>query len=176
MKGNPMKSIDVIIQGADFAEILIGRAAPIHSVAEVLANLERPVGHHEGLLIFVEDAHEPLDPETIVEELLPLGADGQAILVPLKLHLTRCRHVELSVRFNGETVRRRFPPGATIGRVHHWAARRKFDLSPRDAAEHVLQVQGTDKRPDRDVHIGTLTAGATCSVEFDLVPRKRVEG
>jgi hypothetical protein len=176
MKGNPMKSIDVIIQGVDSAEILIGRAAPVHSVAEVLANLERPIREAEGLLIFVEDAHEPLDPETMVEELLPFSSDEQAMLVPLKLHLTRCRHVDLSVRFNGEIALRRFPPGATISRVHHWAARRKFDLSPRDAAEHVLQVRGTDKRPDRDVHIGTLTAGATCSVDFDLVPRKRVEG
>jgi hypothetical protein len=71
--------------------------------------------------------HAPLDPETIVEELLPLCADEEAILVPLKLHVTRCRHVEVSARFNGETAKRRFPPSATIGRVHHWAARRKLD-------------------------------------------------
>jgi hypothetical protein len=171
-----MQSIDVFIQGADFAEILVCRAAPVHSLAEVLSNLESPIQDRDGLLIFVEDAHEPLDPETTVEELLPLRTEELAILVPLKLHLTRCRHVEVSVRFNGETVERRFPPGATIGRIHHWAARRKFDLSPRDAAEHVLQIHGTNKRPDRDVHIGTLTAGPTCLVEFDLVPRKRVEG
>jgi hypothetical protein len=130
-----MKSIDVFIQGGDFADILVGHAAPIHSIA-----------------------------------------DEEAILIPLKLHVTRCRHVEVSVRFNGETAKRRFPPSATIGRVHHWAARRKFDLSPRDAAEHVLQIHGTHKRPDRDVHVGSLTVGKVCSVEFDLVPRKRVEG
>lgn len=171
-----MKSIDVFIQGGDFADILVGQATPIHSIAEVLANLEISVGDRDGLLIFVEDAHAPLDPETIVEELLPLCADEEAILVPLKLHVTRCRHIEVSVRFNGETAKRRFPPSATVGRVHHWAARRKFELSPRDAAEHVLEIHGTNKRPDRDVHIGSLTAGKVCSVEFDLVPRKRVEG
>jgi hypothetical protein len=171
-----MKPIDVFVQGEEIAEILVGHAAPIHSLAEVLANLERPVPQGESLLIFVEDMHAPLDPGTTVEELLPLCVDEEAIVVPLRLHLSRCRHVEVSARFNGEGAKRRFPPGATIGRVRHWAARRAFGLSPRDAAEHVLQIQGTQKRPDRDIHIGTLTAGTTCSVAFDLVPRKRVEG
>jgi hypothetical protein len=40
----------------------------------------------------------------------------------------------------------------------------------------VLQIQGTTIRPDRDVHIGTLTQGHACAVAFDLVPCKRVEG
>jgi hypothetical protein len=171
-----MKSIDVFIQGGEFAEILVSQAAPIHSIAEILASFEPSLGNPEELLVFVEDAHAPLDPETIVEELLPLCTDEEAILVPLKLHVTRCRHVEVSVRFNGETAKRKFPPSATIGRVHHWAARRKFGLPARDAAEHVLEIRGTQKRPDRDVHIGALTTGKVCSVEFDLVPRKRVEG
>ena len=123
-----MKSIDVFIQGGEFAEILVSQAAPIHSIAEILASFEPSLGNREELLVFVEDPHAPLDPETIVEELLPLCTDEEAILVPLKLHVTRCRHVEVSVRFNGETAKRKFPPSATIGRVHHWAARRKFGL------------------------------------------------
>jgi hypothetical protein len=171
-----MRPIDIFVQGGEIAEVLVGRAAPIHSLAEVLANLERPVPQEDGLLIFVEDMHAPLDPETIVEELLPLSANDEAIIAPLRLHVSRCRHVEVSVRFNGERANRRFAPGATIGRIHHWAARRAFGLSPRDAAEHVLQIHGTQTRPDRDVHIGTLTSGTTCAVAFDLVPRKRVEG
>jgi hypothetical protein len=171
-----MKSIDVFIQGGEFAEILVGNATPTHSLAEVLASFAAHGAVAEDVLVFLEDAHAPLDPDTIVEELLPLCTDEEAILVPLKLHVTRCRHVEVSVRYNGETAHRRFAPGVTVGRVHHWAAVRKFGLPPRDAAEHVLQIQGTHKRPDRDVHIGALTAGKTCSVVFDLVPRKRVEG
>jgi hypothetical protein len=170
-----MKSIDVFLQGGEFTEILVGSATPTHSLAEVLAGFAEHGAASEGVLIFLEDAHAPLDPATVVEELLPLCTDEEVILIPLKLHVTRCRHVEVSVRFNGETAKRSFPPGATIGRVHHWAGRRKFGLSPRDAAEHVLQIPGTHKRPDRDVHVGALT-GKTCSVEFDLVPRKRVEG
>jgi hypothetical protein len=170
-----MRPIEIFIQGAYVPEILVATAAPVDTVAGVLAGLDRPIQIREETLVFVEDMHGPLDPETSIEELLPLRFDEEAIVVPLRLHVTKCRHVAVSVRFNGESENRRFAPGSTIGRVHHWAARRAFGLSPRDAAEHVLQITGTDKRPDRDVHIGTLT-GDTCAVEFDLVPRKRVEG
>lgn len=171
-----MQQIEVFIQGADIPEIMVVTAAPIDSVAHVLAALDRPIALNGEILVFPEDAHGPLDPETAFEELLPLCAEEEAISVPVRLHVTKCRHVEVSVRFNGEHVKRRFVPGATVGRVHHWAARRAFGLLPRDAAEHVLQIVGTGKRPDRDVHIGSLTGGGACAVEFDLVPRKRVEG
>jgi len=171
-----MQSIEIFIQGGEIAEILVATATPVDSLASVLAGLERPIELHEQVLIFIEDAHFPIDPATAVEELLPLCADEEAIVAPLRLHVTKCRHVEVSIRFNGEQMKRRFAPGTTVGRVHHWGARRAFHLTPRDAAEHVLEIVGTNKRPDRDVHIGTLTGGAACSVEFDLVPRKRVEG
>ena len=171
-----MRAIEVFIQGGEISEILVATATPVDSLASVLTALERPIVAKDQTLIFVEDIHCPLDPETALEELLPLCLDDDAITPPLRIHVTKCRHVEVSVRFNGEPVKRRFAPGATVGRVHHWAARRAFHLAPRDAAEHVLEVVGTHKRPDRDVHIGSLTGGSACAVEFELVPRKRVEG
>lgn len=171
-----MREIDVFIQSEGLGDILVASTTPHATIAEVLEKLEHPVPKGEGLLIFIEDLFAPIDAETVVEELLPLGIEDVAIAHPLRLHITRCRQIEVAVRFNGEEAKRRFAPGATIARVHHWAARRAFRLSPRDAAEHVLQIQGSAIRPDRDVHIGTLTEGKTCSVAFDLVPRKRVEG
>ena len=170
-----MRTIEVFIQGGEISEILVATASPVDFVARVLAALERPIAPHEELLIFVEDMHGPLDPETTVEELLPLCADDEAIVVPLRLHVTKCRHVEVSVRFNGEHAKRRFAPGTTVGRVHHWAARRAFGLSPRDAAEHVLQIPGTQAPGPRCAH-RHADCSAVCSVGFDLVPRKRVEG
>jgi hypothetical protein len=130
----------------------------------------------DGLLLFIEDLPCPIQLESVIEELLPISNESEGIACPLRLHLSHCHHVDVSARFNGEIVTRHFPPGATIARVHHWAARRAFDMTPRDAAEHVLQIQGSTVRPDRDVHIGTLTGGNACCVAFDLVPRKRVEG
>src|ERR1700742_2080070 len=105
-----MNAIEVFIQGAGFPEILVATAAPPDSLARVLAALERPIVLDGEILIFPEDAHGALDPETAVEELLPLGACEEAIALPLRLHLTTCRHVEVSVRFNGEHAKRRFAP------------------------------------------------------------------
>ncbi len=169
-----MRPIDIFIQGGEATEVIIGQAAPIDNIAGVLTSLQCPVS--ADVFVFLEDMHAPLDPEMVIEELLPLRLDDEAIVLPLRLHLSRHRHVEVTVRFNGEVATRRFSPGATIGRVHHWAARRAFGLAARDAAEHVLQICGTQLRPDRDVHVGTLTSKETCIVAFDLIPRKRVEG
>ena len=171
-----MCTIDVFIQGEGLTDILFASAAPHHTVADVIANLKPLVAKSEGLLIFVEDLSAPVDLETVVEELLPLDADEAAIACPLRLHMSHCRHIDISVRFNGEDAKRRFPPSATVARVHHWAALRAFGMTPRDAAEHVLQLQDSTSRPDRDIHIGTLTGDNACCVAFDLVPRKRVEG
>lgn len=171
-----MRPIEIFIQGEGFADIVVAKAEAHRTVAELLANLDRPVSTAEDLFVFIEDVGAPLDAEVVLEELLPLVLDDETIDVSLRLHIARCRHVEVQIRFNGELVKRRFPPSATIARVHHWAARRAFHLAPRDAAEHVLQLLGSNARPDRDVHVGTLVAERACEVSFDLVPRKRVEG
>jgi hypothetical protein len=171
-----MQSIDIFIQSEHSPDIRAGVAEPVQNLAGLLAKLEPPIVLQDGQFIFLEDLAAPLEPDAIVEELLPMCPNEQGMASALRLHISRCRLVEVSVRFNAEEAKRRFAPGATIARVHHWAARRAFNLSPRDAAEHVLQIRGTNARPDRDVHVGTLTDGKTCTVAFDLVPRKRVEG
>jgi len=170
-----MKTIDVLLQGHGLPDILVLTAKPDDSIAVVISQLKHTGEAAQERFVFLEDVDGLLDGDAIVEELLPLAA-GEDVLGPLRLHISRCRHVDVTVRFNGEPAQRRFPPGATIERVQRWAARRAFNLSPRDAAEHVLQIQGTTTRPDRDAHIGTLTEGHTCGVAFDLVPSKRVEG
>lgn len=170
-----MQTINIFLQGHGVSDIMVLQAKPDDTIAEVLPKFEHVELKRDDLLVFLEDIPAALDLDAVVEELLPLTADDEA-LGPLRLHITRCRHVEVVVRFNGEDAARRFPPSATVERVRRWAARRAFDLSPRDAAEHVLQIQGTTTRPDRDVHIGTLTKDETCAVAFDLVPNKRVEG
>jgi len=171
-----MESIDVFVQVTGVRDILVASATPDHSVGQMLTTLALPVANDEALLIFLEDSPGPLSSDTLIEELLPLSASDEPAAGPLRLHLTHSREVEVSVRYNAEQLRRAFSPGATVSRVHHWAARRGFHLSPRDAAEHVLQIQGTSQRPDREVHMGCLVSREACGVAFDLVPRKRVEG
>ena len=65
----------------------------------------------------------------------------------------------------GDTIRIRAFPGIYVHLLVH-----------PDAVEHVLQISGSASRPDEDVHLGTLTRAPVCSVSFDLVPKRRVEG
>lgn len=123
----------------------------------------------EAPAVYTEDAENPLAPGATLEAAgLRHGAS---------VHVSRCRKVRVTVHFNGKERSESFGPGAPIHRVKRWAVGKKgFELSDRDAADHVLQITGTPDRPDEDVHIGTLVQGRRCAVEFDLVPKKRVEG
>jgi hypothetical protein len=49
-------------------------------------------------------------------------------------------------------------------------------LSPKDAAEHVLQLCNSTERPPSDTPLHQLVQGHACELCFDLVPEKRVEG
>ena len=171
-----MKSINIFLQGHGVADIAVLNASPDDTIAEVIAKSGHADAEQVDLLIFLEDIAGAIDRDAVVEELLPLAADDD-VVGPLRLHCSRCRKIDVVVRFNGEETKRHFPPSSTVERVRRWAARRAFKLSPCDAAEHVLQIQGKTTRPDRDAHIGALTEGSkTCAVAFDLVPSKRVEG
>lgn len=93
----------------------------------------------------------------------------------IRVHLHRCKHIDVQVRFGNEVVRHQFRPAATVGRVRLWAGH-KLGMSLGDIAEHVLQIAGTNDQPDVDTHIGTLTKCPQCSVTFDLVPAHRING
>lgn len=91
------------------------------------------------------------------------------------VHLHRCRHIKVSVRFSGRTIEHEFQPGTTVGKVKKWAVK-EFGMPPADAAEHVLQILGTSDQPDVATHIGTLAPFPKCAVAFDLVPSHRIQG
>lgn len=93
----------------------------------------------------------------------------------VRVHLHRCKRVEVKVRFGVEVVHHQFRPATTVGRVRLWAGE-KFGMAPGDIAEHVLQIAGTTEQPDVDVHIGMLTKCPQCEVTFDLVPAHRING
>lgn len=93
----------------------------------------------------------------------------------IRVHLHRCKHIDVQVRFGSEVVSRQFRPAATVGLVRLWAGH-KFGMALGDIAEHVLQIAGTTEQPDVDTHIGALTKCPQCAVAFDLVPAHRVNG
>lgn len=153
-------------------------------------------------LVEVDDAATLHDLKRAAQELLPAGTDVSELTLSveddqnddeeadspevthvrelkkdrgIRVHLHRCKHVEVYVRFANETVHRKFRPATTVGRVRNWAGR-KLGMDAGDIAEHVLQVAGTTEQPDVDVHIGTLARCPQCSVTFDLVPAHRING
>lgn len=78
-----------------------------------------------GALLFLEDEDEPVDEAILVKE--------RATAKGLKVHIHRCRHVEVTVTFNGETVEPRFSPSATVAGMKRWAAEEKFGMSEEES-------------------------------------------
>ena len=121
------------------------------------------------IAVFMEGADTPL---SVAATLEAVGLGDQS-----SVHLSHCTRVSVTVHFNGQDRSRAFGPGVAMHAVKTWAVGKKgFELTPVDAAEHVLQLIGTADRPDEDVHIGSLVGPTGCKVEFDLVAKVRVEG
>lgn len=117
-----------------------------------------------SLLLYLEDS----DDEHAIEKLteIPHG---------LRVHLHRLKGIDVVVRYAGRDVRRTFRPSATILRVKRWATH-DLGIAPSDAAELMLQISGTEQRPDSDTHIGALVKFPDKSLCLDLVPSTRVNG
>lgn len=163
-----MKYIDIFYQSEDFAE-------PRHLEYDCDATISKLRQHlcekhalDTSMLLYLEDADDPLLDSDPIKDC----CTGDI----LKIHLHRCRHIQVHVTYNGEAVSRKFRPGATVARVKRWAAERKFSMSEDVAGEHMLQISGTHDRPSPGTHIGSLTGCGECEVSFDLVPDERVNG
>jgi len=169
-----VKNIKIVLQCEGAAQVLVGDVEGQLTIGEALAALGAKDVGQDGQWVFAEDRDGPVDLHTLVQTLVPGKGEGSAAVV--RLHQGRCQRVTVNVTFNGVTKSRDFPPVTRVTHVHQWATHNAFDMSPRDAAEHVLELVGSDDRPDPDTQIGTLASGTLCAVAFDLVPFKRVEG
>ena len=163
-----MNSIDVFYQGEGVTGIEHAEFPANTTLAALKAQLSKKHGLGEDVLVFVEDGEEPADNGKHLGDFA--GPTG------VKVHLHRCRRIEVKVTFNNETVEDKFAPGTTVARVKRWAAEKKFGMSPEEAGEHVLQLTGTKDRPSPSTHIGALVTHDKCALAFDLVPDERVNG
>jgi hypothetical protein len=135
-----------------------------------------------------------LDAETFIfidESKEHVGGEHHVPIPGLKhgcrIHVSRCQEIKTAVHYLDKTAEHPFPPGARVRAVKDWAVR-KFELNPKDAAEHVLQLCGSTDRPSTDTPLHQLVSGQRhhgdhengdrhgCALCFDLVPDKRVEG
>jgi hypothetical protein len=92
-----------------------------------------------------------------------------------RVHVSRCRRIKTTIHFLDMTAEHEFPPGARLRTVKEWAVR-EFKMNPKDAAEQVLQICNSTERPASDTPLHQLVHGHACTLCFDLVPEKRVEG
>lgn len=130
-----------------------------------LAVLPEAARQHE-LYLFEEDA----ETEIVDHDIGKLNKEHG-----VRLHIHRCKHVHVAVRYSDRVAERDFPPSATVGRIKKWAAK-QIGMTPEDAAEHVLQFSGGSDQPDADLHVGSFAKCPECSVSFDLVPCHRING
>ena len=101
-----MKTIDLFYQGEGVTEIEHLEIEPDSTFADIKARLIAKHGCAHDALLFLEDEDDPLDDAVKVKE----RDTGKG----LKLHLNRCRQITVSVCYNGETIDRKFAPGATV--------------------------------------------------------------
>jgi hypothetical protein len=92
-----------------------------------------------------------------------------------RIHVCHCKRIRTTVHFLDKTGEREFAPGSRVRAVKEWAVL-TFNLNPKDAAEHVLQLCNSTKRPPSDTRLSELLNLHECALCFDLVPEKRVEG
>ena len=164
--------IELFIQGEGIPKITLVK---VHS-KDMIADIIKVARQHglsvpEGVevFVFVENTDTPLD--------LGKKIDEAGLTPRSRVHIHRCRRVEVTVNFKEHQLKGFFPPSATIDTVQKWAVGKdEVDMSPVDAAEHLLQACHSDDRPDEDVDIGTLVKGSDCAICFDLVAKQRVEG
>ena len=130
----------------------------------------------------IEAAGVALDPDTNIfvdEAEEPVQGDHGQVVAGLKrgvrVHVSRCKRIKTTVHFLERTAEREFAPGIRVRAAKAWAVH-TFKLNPKDAAEHVLQICKSTKRPAADTPLHELVDSRTCSLCFDLVPEKRVEG
>jgi hypothetical protein len=162
-----MTTIPVFIQ-LDGASGLTEAALPDHATgAQLYDALDRlGIGTEDATFVFVGDADEPITRG---------GKQPLALAPGALLHVTRCRKVKVTAHFLERSAEAHFAPGTRVKAVKAWAAG-KFEMADADAAEHVLEICDSKARPATDSTLQQLTDGKRCSVCFNLVPDKRVEG
>ena len=146
-------------------EAELSEAATLGDLQDVLASANVRVDAETFIFVDEGEQHQGGD----VHQLLKNVKHGS------RIHVTRCKRIKTTVQFLDKTAEHEFPPGARVGAVKKWAVH-TFKMNPKDAAEHVLQICNSTKRPSSDTPLNELVEGRGCAICFDLVPEKRVEG
>lgn len=165
------KDVELFLQGEGIPQIRLLHVPRHCTVRELIekarADADLPSPGDGATILLLEDSDEEMALDATLQQA--------GIRQRQRIHCHRCRHIKVTVNFNGASKARQFPPSQTIAKVKHWADD-QFGLKGVDTTEHALQLCGGSTRPDEDTHLGALVRYPQCSLCFDLVPKKRVEG
>ena len=169
---NAPDQIEIFIQGEGIPKITLVKLGPKDTVADIV-KIAREHGlsapEDAELCVFIENSDVTLE--------LDMKVDEAGLTARSRVHIHRCKSVEVTVNYNQDQKKGFFAPSATVDRVKEWATGKdQYNLSPVDAAEHVLKVCNSGDQPDEEVHIGTLVKFPDGTLCFDLVAKQRVEG
>jgi hypothetical protein len=163
-----MKQHIIFIQVHERPGVIEAQVAEAATLGELRQAIEATgVLLDAALHIFIDEVEHPLH-----------GDHGQRVYGlrhGSRVHVSRCKRIKTTVHYLEHTAEHEFPPGARVRAVKVWAVD-EFKLSPKDAAEHVLQVCKSTQRPAADTPLHELVTAHHCALCFDLVPEKRVEG
>ena len=169
---NATDQMELFTQGEGIPKITLVKVHPKDTVQDIIrAAREHGLSTPEGaeVFVFIENTDSPLALDAKIDEV--------GLNLRSRVHIHRCRQVEVTVNFNADQLKDCFPPSTTVARVKKWAVGKDgVDMSPVDATEHLLQICHSNDRPDEDVHIGSLLKVADRDLCFDLVAKQRVEG
>lgn len=158
--------IFIQVQGrSGILESEVSETATVGELHDVLARLGVQVDAETFIFIDEAEQHQPC------ERHHPIGS----IKHGCRVHVSRCKRIKTTVHYLERTAEHDFPPGARVRAVKEWSVH-TFKLTPKDAAEHVLQICNSTKRPASDTPLHELVEAHQCALCFDLVPEKRVEG
>lgn len=146
-------------------EAEIPMPATVGDVHDALKHLGIEIDGDMAIFVDESERHEREDRKAQIEN----------VKRGCRIHVTRCRKIDVTVHFLNKTIERVFPPGARVRAVKQWAVR-EFKINPTDAGEHILQLCNSTKQPPTDTPLAELVQDRSCDVCFDLVPEKRVEG
>jgi len=108
-----MEKIEIFLQVEGTKDILLVEVKKNGTVRDLLL-VAAEHGRHPGnddipAMVFIEDMENVLEIDELLENA---GVHHRA-----HVHIHRCRHIEVTVNFNGKNISKTFPPSATIGRV-----------------------------------------------------------
>lgn len=92
-----------------------------------------------------------------------------------RIHVSRCRRIKTTIHYLERTIEHPFSPGTRVRTIKAWVVE-KLKIDEKDAGEHVLRICNSTREPSTDTPLHELTEQGQCSVCFDFVPVKRVEG